>query len=423
MSEVNKKTRVLICGSHPTLYNGYSKVLFELVCELAKHADLHISVFGFQNMYKEDEKTQEHKKTRVLPENVYVYDVVKYENLNLEKTKHQGFGEMLFKDVVLLNTPDILIIYNDMTIITNLYEQIKDINHKMKIVPYIDLVYENHKSAFLKHICDKSDAGIFFSKKWEDSAAPLFPKPKYILEHGFNADNYWPIDKQVARQYIGLPNDMFIITNLNRNQPRKSWDICVIAYIDFLCRYKHLTERIIMYVATAPKGGWNLDEIIKYECHKRKLSFERIRQKFHFSNNPQMLSDYEINILYNIGDIGVNTCNGEGFGLCNFEQAALGTPQIVPSIGTFPEFFNKDNSILIEPTEHYYMEANTLGGQSSICNPAHFADAFEKYYMNRDLVTEHGKSARKSILRDYKWKDKTDVLYDIIKKETAKPYV
>jgi len=29
---------------------------------------------------------------------------------------------------------------------------------------------------------------------------------------------------------------------------------------------------------------------------------------------------------YIIADIGINTCDGEGFGLCNFEQAGIGIP-------------------------------------------------------------------------------------------------
>lgn len=415
------KIRVLICGSHPTLYNGYSKVLFELVTELAKYDDLHITVFGFQNFYKEDATTAEHKNLRILPDNVYVYDVVQYENLNLEKTKHAGFGERLFKDVVLLNSPDILIIYNDMNIITQLYERIKDIKNKPKIVPYIDLVYDNHKLAYLKHIMDRSDAGIFFSKTWSKAVSQIFTKKHYILEHAFNPMNYYPIDKPVARDFMGIPNDYFIISNLNRNQPRKSWDLCIIAYIDFLYRHEHLTDKILMYVGTAQTGGWNFDELIFYESTKRKLSPERIKKKFLFGNNPQQLSDNDINIIYNIGDIGINTCNGEGFGLCNFEQAAIGIPQIIPNIGTFGEFFNENNSILVEPTEHYYLENSQLGGMSSMCNPRDYADAIHKYYMNRDLIKKHGQTARKEIVTNYKWPEKTKVLYDIIKHEVSTP--
>jgi len=32
-----------------------------------------------------------------------------------------------------------------------------------------------------------------------------------------------------------------------------------------------------------------------------------------------MLSDFDINVLYNVADLGINTADGEGFGLCNFE--------------------------------------------------------------------------------------------------------
>ena len=45
--------------------------------------------------------------------------------------------------------------------------------------------------------------------------------------------------------------------------------------------------------------------------------------------------------MYNVGDIGINTCDGEGFGLCNFEQAGVGVPQIVPKVGGFLDFMQK----------------------------------------------------------------------------------
>jgi glycosyltransferase involved in cell wall biosynthesis len=42
------------------------------------------------------------------------------------------------------------------------------------------------------------------------------------------------------------------------------------------------------------------------------------------------LSDDDLNLAYNAADVGLNTANGEGWGLISFEHAATGAAQVVP---------------------------------------------------------------------------------------------
>ena len=149
---MNKKTRVLFCGSHPYIYNGYSKVLFELINELSNYQDLHITHFGFQNPNSQNQNNhiqiRQHNNKH---NNVYVYDAMKYENLNLNKFEKDGFGYNLFRDFVLTNSPDIIIIYNDPNIITNLYKQIEDLTY-IKKIQYFDFVYKNNNIHMMQYI-------------------------------------------------------------------------------------------------------------------------------------------------------------------------------------------------------------------------------------------------------------------------------
>jgi hypothetical protein len=54
--------------------------------------------------------------------------------------------------------------------------------------------------------------------------------------------------------------------------------------------------------------------------------------------------DEDINMFYNAADVGINTADGEGSGLCNFEQMGVGVPQVVPDIGGF-----RSSAFLITP--------------------------------------------------------------------------
>jgi hypothetical protein len=133
-------------------------------------------------------------------------------------------------------------------------------------------------------------------------------------------------------------------------------------------------------------------------------------------DRPQKMTDEDTNILYNVADIGWNTCDGEGFGLCNFEQAAIGIPQVVPKLGGFLDFFDDDCSALIDPKIAYYVDntRDMVCGEALLCDYVDFVEAIESYYFNKDKVIKHGQAARKNILANYKWADITNKLCEIV---------
>ena len=403
--------KVIFCGTHPSQYNGYSKVVFELARYLSKCENIKLHIFGFQNFYDKDE----HKLERKLPHNVDVFDVYANEN-----PKNKGFGEKLIKQYIEDISPDIVIIYNDLVVINSLLEVIKTIeNRNFKIVPYIDIVYKNEKNMLIKNISDVCDSAIMFTKYWDEAIKSQdFAKPTYILEHGFNKDSFYPIPKSLSRRFFGISEEDFVIVNLNRNQPRKRWDLCMMSFIKFVST--HRDENIKLLIATGMNGGWDLIDLIISECRKYKMDLNEFKKHLIIIQNPQQISDFEINVMYNVGDIGINTCDGEGFGLCNFEQAGVGVPQIVPNIGGFKDFFNLDNSCIIDPKWTYYCDHSRdfVAGEAEVCDVDDYVKALEYYYNNKEIVQKHGKAARSNILKNYDWDDKGKTLYDIIAKET-----
>lgn len=404
--------RVILCGTHPAQYNGYSKVVYELAKCLARYPDIKLHIFGFQNFYDNNE----HKRERVLPVNVEVFDV--YAN---EEPKNKGFGEKIIADYIKKIDPHIVIIYNDLVVINSLIENIKVIeDRKFKLIPYIDIVYKNEKNALIKNIDNLCDGGIMFTKYWDNVIKYQgFSKPTYILEHGFNIDSFYPVPKKLCRKFFNMKEDDFVIVNLNRNQPRKRWDLCLMSFVKFIS--KRMDEPIRLLIATSMHGGWDLSDLIISECRKYNLNIDDFKKHLIILQNPQQITDFDINVMYNVGDVGFNTCDGEGFGLCNFEQAGVGVPQIVPNIGGFKDFFTKGrNSLLIDPKWTYYCDHSRdfVAGEAEICDIDDYVGALEFYYNNRDVMEQHGKASRKNIVENYKWNDKGKHLYDIIIKET-----
>lgn len=407
MDQSIQPTKVLFFGTNTQQYNGYSYAVYELAKELSKRTDIELTVFGFQNFYRNS------AHIRNLPPNVYQYDA--FAN---EEPKSAGFGFDQVTEFVSINQPDVCIIYNDMVVVSNIIEKLYNVpNKNFKIIVYIDQVYLHQKKEFIELLNQKADFVLAFTPYWEKCVIGQGIKlPTDYLQHGFNPMIHYPFPKHLARQYYGLKHDDFIILNLNRNQPRKRWDICLQAFAEIVKR--HNDKPVKLLVATAIQGAWNLLEIYERELVKRGLSLDDGMKHLILIDNPQQLTDEEVNILYNLADIGINTCDGEGFGLCNFQQAGIGIPQVVPAIGGFLDFFNDDKSIMVDPVVHLYIDSSRdgVGGESQICSYNDFVEGLDKYITNPDLIKEHGQNARKHILQEYKWCDLGDRLYNIIRR-------
>ena len=72
----------------------------------------------------------------------------------------------------------------------------------------------------------------------------------------------------------------------------------------------------------------------------RELAKRGVNPELHFpklliTNTSLSYTDELINEMYCMADVGINTAEGEGFGLCQFEAMGVGTPQVVPNIGGF----------------------------------------------------------------------------------------
>lgn len=389
---------ILFFGTHPYAYNGYSIITYNLARQLSTMDNLKITVWGFQNF----SPMANHMIERNLPANVFVYD----SHVN-EAPKSAGFGFDQVADFVSKLCPDVCVIYNDPCVITTVISKIQQIpegKKKPRIISYFDAVYLAQKKEQIKIINAFSDYVICFTPYWQTQLKRCgIEKPMDYLQHGFDRMVNYPVTKELARQYYNIPMDAFVIMNLNRNQPRKRWDICMMAFAKFISM--HRGENIKLLIATALTGAWNLIEVYECELSKYGISLDEGMRHLILIENPQHQTDFDVNVMYNVADVGINTCDGEGFGLCNFQQLAVGVPQIVSNVGGFKDFMDSECAILVNPTLTYYVDAgrDAVGGEAELCAFDGFTQALERYYTDRELMQRHGKNGREKIMEKYKW--------------------
>ena len=80
---------------------------------------------------------------------------------------------------------------------------------------------------------------------------------------------------------------------------------------------------------------------------------------------PNVWTDEAINQLYNVSDIGINTSDGEGFGLCQLEHMYTGAPQIVTDVGSYRTFLNDTTAEFVPPSGKFYFAGGMPHGFSS----------------------------------------------------------
>jgi glycosyltransferase involved in cell wall biosynthesis len=243
-------------------------------------------------------------------------------------------------------------------------------------------------------------------------------RPIDVILHGFDQDMYKQLPRSEIRKNMKIPEDAFVFLNVNRNQPRKRYDILIMAFVELVVKYPTKPIFLMCICDKGEKGGWWLFEIYQRELRMRGVNVEQYGNRLMLSSQDMVFRDEDINLFYNLADVGVNSADGEGWGLCNFEQMGLGIPQVVPNIGGMKEFCRPNNSIIVEAKNRYYlpMVYSPVGGEAFSMDPHDLCIGMEEYVVNTEKKKQHGEEARKTVL-GYTWERAAEPLLRRLKQE------
>lgn len=409
--------RFLLVSTHLQQFTGYSRVAQNLIQQLAKCPNIALTHFGFQ---KHPNAPPNH---RAYPPNCTVIDAAAGEH---PPNSQSGFGFSQLPDVIRKKRPHIVMIYNDMSIITKFAEEIRrsGIPNTFRLWLYVDQVYTCQLQAYIDVINRDAERVFAFSSYWRKCLKDQgVNRPIDIIHHGFDPKQYYPIPRESVRKQLSIPEDAFMYLCMNRNQPRKRYDILIMAFVELIVKNPQRPLYLMCICDKGDKGGWWLFEIYHRELKLRNVPIDLFANRLLVSSRDMSFSDNEINLFYNVANVGVSTAEGEGWGLCNFEQMGCGIPQVVPDVGGFKEFCTKENSVLVKPTMRYYLPTvySPVGGEGELCTPHDICMGMEEYLFDTNKLTNHGKTAREKVL-SYTWEKATETLIRRIN-ETQKELV
>jgi glycosyltransferase involved in cell wall biosynthesis len=398
--------RVLFVSTHVGQSTGYAKVSWQLLKQLGQREDLEVVHYGFQ-LFGETDPNGE--RIKALPDTVIVHDAAA-----AERPLEQGFGFKGFRDFVRLTRPDIILIFNDPLIVSRFFHELSTEPRpcpSARIITYVDTVYPFVNPDLLTVVERGSDHIIAFTDYWKHQIISQgVRKPVTTLMHAFDEKQVYPLERPKR------PDDApMLCLNLNRNQPRKRYDLMAITMAILFAKRPDANIRFVA-AADLKTGAWDVPRIFGRELCKR-MSPEKATtflDRLLTVPNPCKMSDDDINRLYNETDVGLNFAQGEGVGLCTFEHAGLGKPQICGRLGGFIEYLNDDSATLLDVKGSMYVDSrDPVGGEASLIDPEDACDAILRYLDDPALRERHGKASRERIMK-YKWDAIGEELYKVL---------
>ena len=388
--------RFVLVSTHVDQTTGYSKVSHALLKQLAtlspKVKTYH---FGFQ-------RHPSRAGIRKYPDGIVSYDAAANED-----PKEEGFGFNKIAEYLDMVNPDIVMIYNDPFTICRFIEAMKYEPGKspFRLWVYLDQVYEGIAPQLIDVIRRSAERIYCFTESWKRVFMGYGPAPDVrILEHAVdtNSLSVMPTDARLAiRKSIGLPADAIVLLNANRNSGRKRLDLTVQGFVKALAK----NPKLHLMVATNmnPQSGahYDVQRIFLEELKLNGLdAFPYIRNLILVDTAaPNIVDDDGVNQMYNTADIGINTSDGEGFGLCQLEHLYTGAPQVVTGLDTYKAFLDESVAGFVPVVGRTYFPGGMPHGfWAPVFRPEDVAKQIEHVVANLDTMKE---AARKHTFKTW----------------------
>jgi hypothetical protein len=393
--------RFVLVSTHVDQTTGYSKVAYNLLRQVSSLAPkVKTFHFGFQ-------RHPERKNVRKLPDNVTGYDAAANED-----PKEEGFGFNKIAEYLEMVRPDVVMIYNDPLIICKFVEAMKyeKATSPFKLWLYVDQVYHGIAQPLVETMNKQASAIYCFTEEWARTYASYEEGPPIkVIEHGLDAAEFTCMsrDQRMAiRRNIKVPVDAVVFLNANRNSQRKRLDVMVMGFVHMLTKKPNDPLYLMVVTAMNPQQGafYDIQRIFVNELKMANLDVDTYSKRLMIVDtaHPNTLADAQINEIYNMTDIGVNTSDGEGFGLCQLEHLYTGAPQVVTSVGSYSAFLDSSVATFIPASGLQYFAGSMPLGFS--------APTFTREDVAAAMMDAVDKlDTRKAAIRSYPFKSWTKV--------------
>lgn len=369
--------RVVLVSTHIDQTTGYSKVAYNLLQQIGTlQPAVKLFHFGFQ-------RHPARANIRKAPAGIVTYDATAN-----EEPRAEGFNYTGLKDYLETVNPQLVIFYNDPLVIARFLHTIQ---YKKGVSPfavwtYVDQLYPGIAQDLMDAIDNASDHVYTFTEKWQSVYKSYFPggcKAKVkVMGHAADPDIFKPLPHRAAiRAELRIPDNATVFFNCNRNSERKRLDLTIQGFVGLLKKDPGAPYYLLIATGTNLQTGahYDLRRIFLSEVIQGGLDLADVADRLLVvdTSGQSVYTDDAINRLYNASDIGINTSDGEGFGLCQLEHMQTGAPQIVTSVGSY-EFLEGASVTVPAKLRLYNSMTMVLGLFGSVALPEDITKGMEE---------------------------------------------
>lgn len=374
--------RMLYIGDSPTVQTGFARVTTHMLDRLKDHFEVHLFGVNYNNTPHE-----------------FPYPIYPAAGPNLEYIQTEPYGgqkalRAVYEDV----RPDLVVCNNDTWVVAMYYDYLQDYIQAgdSTFYGYIPVDGGPYHVSLVHNLASWTGCATYTEFGRKVLLDTHLRGDIKVIPHGTNTKDFFEMDRGFARGRLNLDPDTYYIFNGNRNQPRKRYDLLVKGYAEFISwQPRDAKISFFCHGGMNNNNGWNVPAMLERELTKWRVPLDRPLLS-QYTNKPyphNMVSIQMLNIMYNAMDVGINTAQGEGWGLVNSEHAVTGVPQIVPDHASLGELF-ADKRGLLMPVSWYDTERPYLI-ERGILNPHDIAKALDWAYKNQDKMAEMGRKAQK----------------------------
>ena len=265
----------------------------------------------------------------------------------LTDNQKDDFGRYTFLKSVLDNDYDVLFILQDLGVTIGLVPHLKKFKEEKKAANkpnFKSILYFPVDSTLVPNLCvglDFFDVLATYTEFGRNEVLIQRPDLKgkiKVVPHGTNTKDFFPtISDSFRKQYFGNNSDKFIVTNINRNQPRKDIPTTIFGFMEFKNEYN---PNAFLYLHMNPKDplGWDLKRVLQ-----QTPLIEGVDYMFPSEEDYNKGASVEtLNKIYNASDCFITTATGGGWELTVTEAMATLTPIVMPKHTSFGELGGKN---------------------------------------------------------------------------------
>jgi len=229
--------------------------------------------------------------------------------------------------------PDVALVLHDLDYCAEITHVIAGVSARCAVITYCPLEGALAPAAPVTAL-GVADAVVLYTPGDAAAVAQRFEQcggqtPRITsIPHGVERSIFVPLgDPDGARRRLFgetfAAETSFLLLNANRPVPRKRLDTTLRLFARF-ARDKPPSVRLLLKAAGPACRPADIGE---------QIQALGLAERVHWVDTLGLqhpLPDRMLNLLYNACEIGLNTSQGEGWGLIAYEHAAAGAPQIVP---------------------------------------------------------------------------------------------